>query len=232
MKNGPLSVSGGSVATALWRNLPLFIRQEFFPAIFIRRVGYAVSEIIGKGIFYLRPVRSDDREKILHWRNLPDVSKYMYSDHQITEEEHNRWFDKIMKDGRSCKYWIIVYDKGEIGLASITDIDEVNKRGCYASYIVGQNLRGKGFGTIAEYYILRYFFEDLGLNKICAEVFSFNKAGINVHKSLGFREEGLYRQHRIKNGEFLDVVALAMLRSEWNVHKPRIEKKLRSKGVI
>jgi len=53
-----------------------------------------------------------------------------------------------------------------------------------------------------------------------------------VHKSLGFREEGLYRQHRKKNGQFEDVVALAILKSEWDEKKPQIEKKLRSKGVI
>lgn len=191
-----------------------------------------MSEIIGHSTFYLRPVRSDDREKIHRWRNSPDVSKYMYSDHLITEEEHSRWFDGIMRDQNSRKYWIIVYNKEEIGLVNITDIDKVNKRCCYASYIAGQNLRGKGVGATAEYYILRYFFDDLGFNKICAEVFSFNKAGINVHKSLGFQEEGLYRQHRIKDGQFVDVVALAMLRSDWDAQKPQIEKKLHMKGIL
>lgn len=191
-----------------------------------------MSEIIGHGILYLRPVQSDDRGKIYRWRNSLDVAKYMYSDQLITEEEHNRWFDGIIKDQDSRKYWIIVYDKEEIGLVNITDIDEANKRGCYASYIVGKNLRGKGIGATAEYYILRYFFEDLGFNKICTEAFSFNKAGINVHKSLGFQVEGLYRQHRIKNGQFEDVVVLSMLRSEWYEQKPQIEKKLKAKGLL
>jgi len=206
--------------------------KRYFMRLLARGWETPVSEIIGKGVFYLREVRSDDREKIYRWRNSPDVAKYMYSDHQITEEEHHRWFGEIMKDQHSRKYWIIVYDKEEIGLASITDIDDTNKRGCYASYIVGHKLRGKGIGTMAEYYILRYFFEDLGFNKICAEVFSFNKAGIDVHKSLGFREEGLYRQHRLKNGQFMDVVSLAMLKSEWDEKKPQIEKKLKARGIL
>lgn len=190
-----------------------------------------MSEIIGQGIFYLRPVRAEDREKIYRWRNSPGVSRYMYTDHRITEEEHNQWFDAVLKD-QSRKYWIIVYDKEEIGLVNIAEIDEENKRCCYASYIVNEDIRGRGIGALAEYYVLKYFFEELGFNKVCAEVFSFNKAGINVHKSIGFREEGLYRQHRIKSGQFVDVVALAMLRSEWNEKKPQLEKKLKAKGIL
>ena len=53
-----------------------------------------------------------------------------------------------------------------------------------------------------------------------------------MHKSFGFQEEGLYRQHRLKNCQFVDVVALAMLRSEWDEKKPYIEKKLKTKGIL
>lgn len=190
-----------------------------------------MTEIIGKGILTLRSVKAEDSEKIYKWRNSPEVAKYMYTDYHITEEEHNRWFEAMLKD-QNRKYWIIVYENEEVGIVNVTDIDKENKRCCYASYIVGENLRGKGIGTTAEYHILKHFFEDLGFNKVCAEVFSSNKAGINVHKSLGFQEEGLYRQHRIKNGQFVDVVALAMLRSEWEENKPQIEAKLKSKGIL
>ena len=190
-----------------------------------------MSEILGQGIFYLRPLRSDDRDMIYNWRNSPDVAKYMFSDHQISKEEHARWFDGAIKDP-SRKYWVIVYNKEEVGLVNLADVDETNKRCCYASYIVREDLRNRSIGTLAEYYILKYFFEDLGFNKISAEVFTFNHAGINVHKSLGFQEEGLFRQHRIKNGKLLDVIALAMLRSEWDKQKTEIEKKLKAKGLL
>jgi len=190
-----------------------------------------MTEIIGKDIFYLREVTADDKDRIYGWRNLPEVTKYMFTDHHITKEEHDHWFAKILKD-KSCKYWIIVYGREEIGLVNITDIDEVNKRCNYASYIASENLRGKGIGTLAEYDILKHVFDELGINKICAEVIAFNKAGINVHKSLGFKEEGFFRQHRNKNGHFLDVFALAILKSEWIENKPMIEKKLKTKGLL
>ena len=113
-----------------------------------------MSEIIGEGVFYLREIRSDDREKIYRWRNSPDVAKYMYTDHQITEEEHNRWFDLILND-KGRKYWVIVHDKEEVGLVNLYDIDPKNKHCFWAFYITSQNIRGKGVGSFVEYQTIR-----------------------------------------------------------------------------
>jgi UDP-4-amino-4,6-dideoxy-N-acetyl-beta-L-altrosamine N-acetyltransferase len=190
-----------------------------------------MNEIIGQGIFYLRPVRLDDREKIYLWRNMPEVAKYMYTDHQITEEEHNLWFDAVQK-GSGRKYWIIVYEKEEVGLVNLYDIDPLNRRCFWAFYIASKNVRGKGVGSIVEYHILKHVFEDLDYNKLCCEVLSSNHTVVDMHKNFGFQEEGLYRQHRIKNSQFVDVVALGMLRSEWNEKKSQIEKTLKAKGIL
>jgi UDP-4-amino-4,6-dideoxy-N-acetyl-beta-L-altrosamine N-acetyltransferase len=190
-----------------------------------------MNEIIGQGIFYLRAIRSYDKEKIYLWRNMPEVAKYMYTDHQITEEEHNRWFDAALKDSNR-KYWIIVYEKEEVGLVNLYDIDPLNRRCFWAFYIASKNVRGKGVGSIVEYHILKHVFEDLDYNKLCCEVLSSNHTVVDMHKNFGFQEEGLYRQHRIKNGQFVDVVALGMLRSEWNEKKSQIEKTLKAKGIL
>lgn len=205
--------------------------KRYFMRLLARGWETPVSEIIGKGVFYLREILPDDRWKIYRWRNSPDVAKYMYTDHQISEEEHNRWFDTILND-RNRKYWVIVHDKEDIGLVNLYDIDQNNKRCFWAFYITSQNVRGKGVGSFVEYHILKYVFEDLEYNKLCCEVLSSNQAVVDMHKSFGFQEEGLFRQHRLKNGQFIDVVSLAMLKSEWDEKKPQIEKKLRSKGVI
>ncbi|MBN1472356.1 MAG: UDP-4-amino-4,6-dideoxy-N-acetyl-beta-L-altrosamine N-acetyltransferase [Syntrophaceae bacterium] len=190
-----------------------------------------MTEIIGKDIFYLRSIRAEDKGKIYGWRNLPDVAKYMYTDHQITKEEHNHWFEQIIND-KSRKYWIIVYDNEEVGLVNLYDIDTQNERCSWAFYITNLNLRGKGVGSLVEYHTLNHVFGRLRYNKLCCEVLIFNQSVIKMHKSFGFQQEGLFRQHRIKNGQFVDVVALAILKSEWDDNKPVIEKKLKAKGIL
>jgi len=190
-----------------------------------------VSEIFGNDSFYLRDVRADDKEAIHQWRNSPDVARYMYTDHHITEAEHERWFQNVLKDPRR-KYWIIMYERNAIGLVNLYDIDEKNRRCFWAFYISSQNVRAKGTGSFVEYQVMKYVFDDLEYNKLCCEVLSFNQAVIDMHKSFGFREEGVYRQHMIKNEDYVDVVALAILKSEWDKKKPEIEKKLKTKGII
>ena len=182
-------------------------------------------------MIHLRDVQPEDKDKIREWRNLPEVARYMYTDHCITPEEHERWFQRIINDA-SCRYWIIVCDGIDVGLANIYNLDRRNQRCYWAFYVAAPNVRGKGVGSFVEYSVLHYVFDELGLNKLCCEVLDFNETVVNMHKSFGFQQEGLYREHIIKGGRPFDVVALAMLRKEWESQKPEIEERLRKKGVL
>ena len=62
-------------------------------------------------------------------------------------------------------------------------------------------------------------FDELKLNKLKCEVFVFNEQVIKMHEKFGFRREAYFREHCLKNGTYIDVVGLAMLRSEWEVVK-------------
>ena len=36
----------------------------------------------------LRPLMPGDKDRLLVWRNSPEVAAYMYTDHRITAAEH------------------------------------------------------------------------------------------------------------------------------------------------
>ncbi len=179
----------------------------------------------------LRDVRPEDKDMIRDWRNLPEVRQYMYTDHIITPEEHEKWFQGIFGDP-TRRYWVIVLDGEDVGLVNLYGIDHRNKRCSWAFYVASPSTRGKGVGSFVEYSTLRYVFDELGFNKLCCEVLVTNPPVINMHKSFGFVQEGYYRQHILKGGDFVDVVALAMLKEEWDARKPKIEERLRNKGLI
>lgn len=179
----------------------------------------------------LRELHSEDKQMIRKWRNLPEVAKHMYTDHQITQEEHDNWFQRIMQNP-TCHYWIITCDGQDVGLANIYNLDKHNMRCYWAFYVARPDLRGKGVGSFVEYFILNYVFNELMLNKLCCEVLAFNKRVINMHKKFGFSQEGIYREHIVKGGQPTDVVCLAMLRSEWEVLKPGLEARLHKKGLL
>ena len=179
----------------------------------------------------LRELQPADKEKLRTWRNRPEVAMHMYADHCISAVEHEQWFRRIAADP-ARRYWIIVHDASDVGLVNIYDLDWQNQRAYWAFYIAEPGTRGKGVGSFVEYSILHYAFDDQGLNKLCCEVLASNEAVVNMHKSFGFRQEGLYREHIIKGGQPFDVVTLAMLRGEWEVRKLETETRLRKKGLL
>jgi UDP-4-amino-4,6-dideoxy-N-acetyl-beta-L-altrosamine N-acetyltransferase len=172
----------------------------------------------------LLEITKQDLELIRTWRNSKEVSSYMYTDDYVSENQQEDWYNKI-KISVSSKYWIIEFKGEKLGLVSITDINMVFRSCSWAFYIANNSFRGAGIGRKVEYTILNYVFEVLNLNKLRCEVFVFNESVIKMHEKFGFRREGYYREHCFKNNAFHDVVALAILKSEWENLKENIYKR-------
>ena len=166
----------------------------------------------------LRDITANDLEMIRNWRNSKEVSQYMYTENHITSEQQKAWFEKISKD-QNAKYWIIEYEDKPLGLVSITEMSQVFDSCFWAFYLGDTNVRGAGIGSKIEYNILKYVFEDIGLNKLRCEVLTTNPSVIVMHEKFGFRREAYYREHVLKNGQYFDVVGLAMLKREWHMVK-------------
>jgi UDP-4-amino-4,6-dideoxy-N-acetyl-beta-L-altrosamine N-acetyltransferase len=179
----------------------------------------------------LRDIRPGDKEKIRNWRNLPEVAKYLYTDHYITAEEHEKWFASIFDDP-TRRYWMITYEQEDVGLVYLYNIDQTNERCYWAFYVAGTGLRGKGIGSFVEYSILQYVFCHLDFNRLCCEVLVSNQPVIEMHKGFGFIQEGYFRQHVIKSDQPVDVVSLAILQEEWVLKRPEIEDRMRRKGLL
>ena len=179
----------------------------------------------------LRDMRPEDRDRVRDWRNLPAVAQYMYTDREISADEHARWFERVLEDP-TCSYWVISCDRADVGLACITGIDRAHSRCSWAFYIASSDLRGRGVGSVVEYSVLSHVFDRLGLEKLCCEVLDLNAPVIEMHKRFGFSEEGRLRRHIRKGDQWHDVIVLAMLRENWLAVKPGIEERLSTKGLL
>ena len=161
------------------------------------------------------PVTEADLETIRKWRNSPEVSQYMYTNDYITEQQQQQWFNRISED-KTQQYWVISYLGKKIGLVGIYNIN-TRFKSCHWTFYLGELAeRGLKTGSKVEFKLIDYVFNILGFNKLIGEVFSFNQKGIAMHEKFGFRREGYLRQHAFKDGAFHDVVAIALLKSEWD----------------
>lgn len=177
----------------------------------------------------LRLATAADADRMLDWRNQPEVARWMYSDHIITAEEHARFVAAALDDP-TRRYWIIELDGLPVGLANLVDISRVNRKASWAYYLADPATRGKGVGAFVEVWVLDHVFRELGLHKLCCEVLIENEAVWKMHESFGFVREALYRAHVWKAGQPRDVVGLGILADEWAAARPASAARLRDKG--
>ena len=178
----------------------------------------------------LRDLEAGDSARILAWRNLPEIRRWMYTDHVIAQAEHDRWFAGIMTDP-TRRYWIIELDGRPVGLANLADIVASARRATWAYYLADPAVRGRGVGAFTEFFVIEHVFGVLGLNKLWCEVLLENEGVWKLHESFGFVREALFRQHVFKDGRFQDVVGLGLLAADWARVRDSSREKLLAKGL-
>lgn len=152
---------------------------------------------------------------VMHWRMLPEVTEYMYTDPQLDINQQKNWFQKIDND-KTCRYWIITVDDVAIGVVGITDIDLQNLRCNWNWYIGDVSYRGQGIAQQVQCNICDYVFEGLQLNRLYSEVLASNIRNIKAYEKCGYLIEGILKEHIRKNGSFHDVVVCAITKTKWH----------------
>ena len=111
-----------------------------------------------------------------------------------------------------------IHIKGDdvpIGVISLMNKSEANES-AELSVIVGhQDDRHHGYGTEAIDRLLRYAFEELGLNRIGLSVFEFNEEAIAAYEKLGFVVEGRFRQAIRRRSGFHDAILMSIVKTEY-----------------
>ena len=119
------------------------------------------------------------------------------------------------------------YEKGEgIQLAVTRRADgaligaiglEINERHVHAEvgYWIGKPYWNQGYCTEAVQAVIKFGFQELGLNRIQACHFGDNPASGRVMQKAGMTYEGCRRQHVKRLGELKDLEGYSILKSEY-----------------
>ncbi|MBI5496272.1 MAG: GNAT family N-acetyltransferase [Deltaproteobacteria bacterium] len=170
----------------------------------------------------LRPLDVSDVDTVLRWINDPEVTQYLLLGRMpINRTRELEWLQKLYTSETDVVFAIVRTSDGtHVGSCGLHRIDSVD-RSAEAGIMIGERTAwGHGFGTDAMELLLRYAFDVRGLNRVELEVFGDNARAIATYRKLGFREEGVHRQRRFKQGAFRDVLWMAMLRDEWKARPP------------
>ena len=78
--------------------------------------------------------------------------------------------------------------------------------------------RRKGYAENAVRILLKYAFLERRYQKCNSACVAINEASIQLHRKLGFVEEGRRRRHMFFNGQYHDDVLFGMTREEFEAH--------------
>lgn len=176
-----------------------------------------------------RKIEAGDQERLRQWRNQPEIRQWMYTHHEISKEEHQRWFRAALIHP-DREYYVVLLDEMPVGLAYYYEILRSQGRGSWGYYLAEASARGKGLATWIEYQMIERAFSELALKKLCCEVIVRNEAVWKFHLSVGFQQEALYKQHLWRDGQGLDVMGLGLLASDWPALRPALQARILARG--
>lgn len=169
----------------------------------------------------IRTMQVSDLDHVLAWRNEPQVRNMMYTRHEISVEEHHRWFEAASRD--DSRYLLIFeLDSTACGFINLSRLRN-SPVAEWGFYLAPDAPRGTGrkMGVA----VLDHAFDELGIHKVCGEAIAFNERSIRYHESLGFVREGVLRQQFFDGMGYHDVHCFGLLRDEWKArHSQRTSK--------
>jgi diamine N-acetyltransferase len=170
----------------------------------------------------LRPLREDDAEITLAWR-LGDRAGLLNRG-AATAEAQAGWIRS--RPDTEHNFVIELEDGRPVGMLSLIAVDEHNRHGESARFLIGDEEAVRGVPAAVEAMKLLYelAFDRLGLERVWGTVAAENRRMIKWQRYLGMREEGRLRNHYLIGGRFQDAVCLGILAEEYRGQaRPRME---------
>jgi RimJ/RimL family protein N-acetyltransferase len=167
----------------------------------------------------LRDLTLDDVEDRYQWCLDREVTKHLNMPDKyppFTREETHHWIQMCMNKTNGYEQKAIITEDGKhIGWIDLKNIDRANQHAELGIAIGDKNYWGKGYGLAAMKEMLNVGFSQLGFNKIWLRVEVDNVKAIQSYKRMGYVEEGILRQDRLRKGQFIDRLRMSILKSEF-----------------
>ena len=173
----------------------------------------------------LRYYEIKDFDLVMKLRNLPESYDWFYEFEPINSFMTKSWWEQSFNK-KDEKNFIIADIKTDeaIGTCSLVHIDYRSRKCEFGRFIIDPELSHPKAAVEAEYLILEYAFEHLGLNKVYIEVLKNNTKVISLHNKFGFVGESVFREHVFKANSFVDAVGMALFNKVFNENKARFQK--------
>jgi RimJ/RimL family protein N-acetyltransferase len=168
----------------------------------------------------LRAIQIEDLKYLNEWHNDLD-NKIMSQGYRlpVTLEQDEEWLKQKMGNTHGKELFLIVEERDNnipIGRIQLTNIDYISGTAEWGFLIGDKTKRGKGYSVEAPHLLFGYAFNVLNIRKIYGYPIVFNKMTLRMHQKIGIvHEEGILKKQYYLNGEYHDVLILAIYREDY-----------------
>ena len=163
---------------------------------------------------YLRRLERSDLEKSLRWINNPEIMVIMGVFGPRTALEQEQWYEGIAQSRSNLIFAVCLVNNSEhIGNISLFDIDYINRNAGLSIFLAEPEHQGCGYGAEAVRLMVEYAFVYLNLHKVYSKTERLEAA--RMYERVGFKKEGVLREHEFKYGQYTDKLVYGLLRTEF-----------------
>lgn len=168
----------------------------------------------------LRPVRDEDVDRILEYRSLPEVTRWLLRTEVDPLAFRSAW--RRAAEDPDDHSVAVVLDDVVVGTVSVRLVDGMGQPGmprrteAEVGYIFDPAYGGHGYATEAVTAMVAHAFERLGVRRITAGCFADNLASVRLLEKVGMRRE----QHGVGDSwhaelGWVDGYTYALLAETW-----------------
>lgn len=172
-------------------------------------------------IVTLRAIEIDDLDSLNRWSNSPELWKNLAGWHfPYSKLNTENWILNINNNNSTNQIFAIdTIEHGLIGTASLKNIDWKNRNAFHGMMLGDVETRGKGYALDTVMALMRYAFEELGLNRLDGCMIAYNKRSISFYtKKCGWQVEGTRKNWFFKNGSYHDQIIVGITREQYEKH--------------
>lgn len=173
------------------------------------------------------PYKPQFLERMFTWRNQPSTLNFNPVD-PITMAEFGRRCEAVCSDlsvyGQYDRYrWCLELDGRLVGHLGFTP--NYKLKTAEIGYAIDKELHGRGIATEAVRLLVQKLFSETDVRRLTAGVHEKNIGSQRVLEKVGFKREGVLREHFFIRDIPADEIAFGLLRREWEIVQERVREK-------
>jgi RimJ/RimL family protein N-acetyltransferase len=128
------------------------------------------------------------------------------------------WFAGLKSDPLNHRFVIETVDAPPtaVGTANLVDLDWKNRHAEHGMLLGDPDQRRKGYGRDTVMALMRYAFDELGLERLHTDIIAYNEASLELYVgACGWTVEGRQRRWHYRQGQFWDRVLVGVTREDY-----------------